>query len=180
LPSHPGKDQIVTNFAEELASAATDAPDRPAVRLDAQTLTYAALEGAVARAVGVLRDEGVGVGDRVGILLPNVPYFPIVYYAVLRLGAVVVPMNPLLKAREVAYHLSDAGAEVLLAWQGFETESVAGAAAAGARCTLVTPGDFEDKLAAVKPVTAVADRSDDDAAVIIYTSGTTGKPKVRC
>ncbi|MEO6317923.1 MAG: long-chain fatty acid--CoA ligase [Acidimicrobiales bacterium] len=167
----------MTNFAEELASAATDAPDRPAIRLDAQTLTYAALDGAVARAVGVLRGEGVGVGDRVGILLPNVPYFPIVYNAVLRLGAVVVPMNPLLKAPEVAYHLADAGAEVLLAWHGFETESVAGAATAGARCTLVRPGDFEDRLAAVEPVNAVVERSNDDAAVIIYTSGTTGKPK---
>jgi len=167
----------VANFAEELAAAAADAPDRPAVRLDSQTLSYVALDSAVARAAGVLRDEGVGVGDRVGILLPNVPYFPIVYYAVLRLGAVVVPMNPLLKAPEVAYHLSNAGAGLLLAWHGFETESVAGCQAAGAQSLLVTPGDFEDRLGRVGAVSEAAERSDDDAAVIIYTSGTTGKPK---
>nr|MBA3303383.1 AMP-binding protein [Acidimicrobiia bacterium] len=167
----------MANFAEELAAAAADAPDRPAVRLDSQTLSYVALDSAVARAAGVLRDEGVGVGDRVGILLPNVPYFPIVYYAVLRLGAVVVPMNPLLKAPEVAYHLSNAGAGLLLAWHGFETESVAGCQAAGAQSLLVTPGDFEDRLGRVGAVSEAAERSDDDAAVIIYTSGTTGKPK---
>jgi len=56
----------------------------------------------------------VKAGDRVGMQLPNVPYFPIVYYALLRLGAIVVPMNPLLKGNEVAYHLSDAGARLMV------------------------------------------------------------------
>ena len=167
----------MTNFATELETAAADAPERPAVRLDAHTLTYAALDAAVAQGAGLLREAGVGVGDRVGILLPNVPYFPIVYYAVLRLGAVVVPMNPLLKSAEVAYHLRDAGARWLLAWHGFDIEARAGCEAADAECILVTPGDFEDRLTRAQPVPAAANRADDDAAVIIYTSGTTGKPK---
>ena len=71
------------------------------------------------RAAGLLRAQGVEPGDRVGMQLPNVPYFPIVYFGALRLGAVVVPMNPLLKGREVAYHLCDSGAKVLVAWHGF-------------------------------------------------------------
>jgi acyl-CoA synthetase (AMP-forming)/AMP-acid ligase II len=92
----------VTNFAQELVVAAADVPERPAVKLDDRTLSYGALEGAVALTAGALRARGVRVGDRVGMQLPNVPYFPIAYYAVMRLGAVVVPLNPLLKGDEVA------------------------------------------------------------------------------
>ncbi len=74
---------------------------------------------------------------------PNVPYFPIVYFGVLRLGAVVVPMNPLLKEKEVGYHLSDSGAKVMLGWQDFEDAARAGSEQAGAECILVRPEEFE-------------------------------------
>jgi long-chain acyl-CoA synthetase len=99
----------VTNFAHEVAVAASEHPDHPAIKLDDLVLNYQLLNEATARAAGLLRSRGVGVGDRVGLQLPNVPYFPVVYFGALRLGAVVVPMNPLLKEREVAYHLSDSG-----------------------------------------------------------------------
>ena len=105
------------------------------------------------------------------------PYFPIAYYGALRLGAVVVPMNPLLKDREVAYHLSDSGAKVIVAWHGFAQPAEGGAAEAGAACILVTPGEFDQRLAAAEAVEEVVERADDDPAVIIYTSGTTGTPK---
>ena len=105
------------------------------------------------------------------------PYFPVLYFGALRLGAVVVPMNPLLKAREVAYHLSDSGAKVILAWHGFAEAARGGAEEAGAECLLATPGEFEQTLGAAEPVEEIADREDDDPAVIIYTSGTTGTPK---
>jgi long-chain acyl-CoA synthetase len=167
----------VTNFAQELVVAAADAPERPAVRFDDRTLSYGALEGAVALTAGALRARGVRVGDRVGLQLPNVPYFPIAYYAVMRLGAVVVPMNPLLKRDELAYHLSDAGARLMLGWHEFEEECGIGAAKADAECILVEPGEFEGLLDREVPVDEVVDRADDDAAVIIYTSGTTGRPK---
>src|ERR1700710_72399 len=87
----------MTNFAHELEAAVAEAPDRPAVRMDDIVLNYAALDAAVARAAGLLRARGVGPGDRVGLQMPNVPYFPIIYYGELRLGAVVVPLKPLLK-----------------------------------------------------------------------------------
>jgi len=167
----------MSNFGAQTVAAAAEAPDRPAIRLDDQTLTYGALDAAVARAAGMLRAEGVGAGDRVGVVLPNVPYFPLVYYAILRLGAVVVPMNPLLKGGEVAYHLSDSGAGLLLGWHGFGAECQAGSGAAGARCVVVTPGDFDARLERSEPVEEVTERADDDPAVIIYTSGTTGTPK---
>jgi long-chain acyl-CoA synthetase len=167
----------MTNFAHELEAAVAEAPDRPAVRLDDLVLTYAALDAAAARAAGLLRARGIGPGDRVGLQMPNVPYFPIIYYGALRLGAVMVPMNPLLKEREVAYHLSDSGARLLLAWEGFAGAAEAGAHAAGAECLLVSPGAFEGLLGEAEPVAEIAAREDGDPAVIIYTSGTTGTPK---
>jgi len=167
----------MTNFAEQLSAAVADDPERPAVKLDDVVLNYGALEAGVARAAGLLRSRGVEPGDRVGMQLPNVPYFPIVYFGALRIGAVVVPMNPLLKDREVAYHLSDSGSKVLVAWHGFAEAAEAGCEQAGAECILAAPGEFEQLLGGADPVEEVVDRADDDPAVIIYTSGTTGTPK---
>ncbi len=90
--------------------AAGHDPDHIALRLDEIALNYAALDGASAHLAGLLAERGIVRGDRVGIMLPNVPHFPVCYYGALRRGAVVVPMNVLLKRREVAYYLSDSGA----------------------------------------------------------------------
>jgi long-chain acyl-CoA synthetase len=167
----------MTNFATVLAEAAEHHPDRPAVKLDDAVLTYRLLHGATAHAAGLLHAKGVGPGDRVGLQLPNVPYFPVVYFGALRLGAVVVPLNPLLKGREVEYALKDSGAKVLIAWHQFGEAATQGAQAAHAECILVTPGEFEPLLGEAQPVTELADRADEDPAVIVYTSGTTGTPK---
>src|SRR3954452_22447984 len=167
----------MTNFAHELAAAVADDPDRPAIKLDDLVLSYGLFDAGVQRAAGLLHARGVEAGDRVGMQLPNVPYFPVVYFAALRLGAIVVPMNPLLKGREVGYHLSDSGAKVLVAWHGLAEPAQAGAAETGAECIIVTPGEFEQALGEAEPVEEIADRADDDPAVIIYTSGTTGTPK---
>ena len=94
--------------------------------------------------VGVLREKGVEPGDRVGIMLPNVPYFPVVYYGVLRAGGVVVPMNVLLKGREVEFYLEDPGAKLVFAWHDFAEAAEQGASEAGADCVLVKPGEFEE------------------------------------
>src|SRR3954452_24958546 len=167
----------MTNFAEELTKAAAEAGDRPAVKLDDIVLNYAVLDAAAARAAGLLRAKGIGAGDAVGLQMPNVPYFPVLYYGALRLGAVLVPMNPLLKAREVEYHLADSGARVIAAWHGFAEAAQDGAAGAGAECVLVTPGEFEGLLGDADLIDEIAERDDAAPAVIIYTSGTTGMPK---
>jgi long-chain acyl-CoA synthetase len=167
----------MTNFAEQLPTAAAGDPERPAVKLDDLVLSYAVLDTTSARAAALLREKGVRAGDRVGMQLPNVPYFPIVYFGALRLGAVLVPMNPLLKEKEVAYHLSDSGARVMVGWHQFADPAQAGSEEAGAEAIITTPGEFEELIAAAEPVDEVADRADDDPAVIIYTSGTTGTPK---
>ena len=85
----------------------------PAIRLDDLVLDYSELREAAGRVTSLLSSLGVVAGDRVGIMLPNVPAFPMAFYGALGAGAVVVPMNPMLKSREVAYYLSDSGAKVL-------------------------------------------------------------------
>jgi len=164
------------NLASLLTDSAARDPQRTAIKLDAAELTYAQLDGASAHLAGLLAQHGFQPGDRVGVMLPNVPYFPVVYYGILRAGGVVVPMNVLLKEREVAFYLEDSGAKLLFAWGDFAEEARPGAAAAGAELVEVAPG-FEAQVGAAPAQTAVADVADDDTAVILYTSGTTGKPK---
>ncbi|MEZ0070540.1 long-chain acyl-CoA synthetase [Streptacidiphilus sp. MAP12-20] len=167
----------MTNLAHHLVALATRDGDAPAIRLGDALLTYAELDEASARVAGLLRDRGVRPGDRVGCMLPNVPQFAAAYYGILRAGAVVVPMNVLLKAREVAFYLGDSRAGLVLAWHGFAEDALAGAATAGAECLLVTPGEFESLLADTPAQAGVAERDTSDTAVILYTSGTTGTPK---
>jgi long-chain acyl-CoA synthetase len=165
----------MASLTSVLREAAADHAYRPAVRMDAEVLTYADLWDAAARVAGLLATLGVEPGDRVGIMLPNVPAFPIAYYGTLAAGGVVVPMNPLLKSREVAYYLGDSGAKVLFAWHGAAGEAAKGAADTGAR--VVDVADPLLTLADQDPAQVTADRGDDDDAVILYTSGTTGRPK---
>ena len=165
------------NLASTIIAAGRQDPDHVAVKLDDVELSFAALDGATTHLAGLLGEHGVGRGDRVGIMLPNLPHFPVCYYGTLRAGAVVVPMNVLLKRREVAYYLSDSGARLLFAWEGFAEEAQAGADEAGAECIVVTMTGFAELVGAATPVTDVVETADEDTAVILYTSGTTGQPK---
>jgi long-chain acyl-CoA synthetase len=167
----------MTNLALGLAEANDMYPGRAAVRLDGVVLTYEELDERSARVAGLLAARGVEPGDRVGLMLANVPQFPMLYYGVLRAGAVVVPMNPMLKAREVEYYLGDSGARLIFAWHAVADEAAKGAEAAGVGFVSVVPEAFGRLLDDHAPVTGVTSRANDDTAVILYTSGTTGKPK---
>jgi long-chain acyl-CoA synthetase len=167
----------MTNLSSLLDQAAADQPDRPALRMDDLVLTYAQWREAAGRMSTLLASAGIEPGDRVGLMLPNVPAFPIAFYGALAAGAVVVPMNPMLKSREVGYYLSDSGARVVLAWQAAAGEAAKGAADAGAQSIAVATPDLADLLAEHAPATEQPGRGNDDDAVILYTSGTTGKPK---
>jgi long-chain acyl-CoA synthetase len=147
------------------------------LRLGDTKVSFAEFDDASARVAGILVGRGLQLGDRVGIMLPNLLSFPPIYYGVLRAGGVVVPMNPLLKSREVAFYLGDSSARWIFAFTGFADEASKGAAETGAECLVVTPGEFEQTLAAVVPDTRVIEREAEDTAVILYTSGTTGQPK---
>jgi long-chain acyl-CoA synthetase len=165
------------NLANILTETAVRHPDRTALRLDETELAYAQLEDASARVAALLQGYGVRPADRVGIMLPNVPQFAACYYGVLRAGGIVVPMNVLLKGREVGFYLGDPEAQVCFAWHGFAEQARAGAAEAGAEPIVVEPGSFETLLEQVGPASEVVEREGDDTAVLLYTSGTTGTPK---
>lgn len=172
----------MTNLASNLVSTAARLPEQPALIFDEHRLSYRQLDQASAAVAGYLRVRGVEPGDRIALMLPNVPAFAVIYYAALRAGAVVVPMNPLFKTREIEYYLRDSGASMLFAMPAITAEAAAAADAVGVP---FVPIDGADTIAlgpilqsaGAAPSTDVVDRADDDTAVILYTSGTTGSPK---
>ena len=171
-------ERMNSNIACWLSDRASSDPSLPAIKQGEHVLTYAALDGAAARCATLLADRGVTAGDRVALIMPNVAYFPIAYYAILRLGAVVVPMNPLLKAGEVSYAWNDAGVKVAVVFAMFAEEAAKAAEVTGTDVLVVTPGEFEQTLAGAEPHEGgPVVRTGDDTAVILYTSGTTGSPK---
>ncbi|HEX5923339.1 MAG TPA: AMP-binding protein, partial [Baekduia sp.] len=101
----------MSNLATILTETVEAHPDRVAIKLDDLELPYTVIDQGAARVAGLLAQNGVQAGDRVGLMLPNVPYFPLAFFGILRVGAIVVPMNPLLKDREVAFYLRDSGAK---------------------------------------------------------------------
>jgi len=164
----------MTNLAGNLNRTATEQGNRVAVRLDDVALSYADLDALAARVAGRLAEWGMRPGDRIGVMLPNVPAFAVIYYGVLRAGGVVVPMNPLLKGREVEHYLGDSGARLAFAWTTAAAEAVAGA---GAAQVLTVDAGTLDEIAGWPSAPGVVERADADTAVILYTSGTTGTPK---
>ena len=171
------------SIASILAESAVRHADRPAVVMGDLTLTYAQLWEQARRYAGVLRERGVGEGDKVALLLPNTPHFPMAYFGVLALGAVAVPVHALLKSEEIEYVLTDSGARTLICAAPLLGEGAKGAELAGVPVLAVMEGgdasvERIDVLAGdATPVEALVWREADDTAVVLYTSGTTGKPK---
>jgi long-chain acyl-CoA synthetase len=166
------------NLARLLTDTAVAHPHRVALRLDQHTVTYEELAASSACVAGLLAAQGIAPGDRVAIMLHNVPEFGSLYYGILRAGAVVVPMNPLLKAREVTYYLTDSGARTIFAWPTAAEEVAAALERTdGTTMTVVEPESFGALLADQERLDGVVDRDAEETAVILYTSGTTGQPK---
>ncbi|PRY17113.1 long-chain-fatty-acid--CoA ligase [Kineococcus rhizosphaerae] len=165
------------SFAGAIAEHARTRPDDVAVRLDDHALTWRDLDDATARVAGWLRAQRVRPGDRVALVAPNVPEFPVLYHGALRAGAVVVPMNPLLRGREVNHHFRDSGASLALVWSAVAEAAHAGAVGTATRVVEVGPGTLPTLLAGVEPDPAGHEPAPGDTAVILYTSGTTGAPK---
>jgi long-chain acyl-CoA synthetase len=185
----------VLNLASLLEQQARLTPDREAVVSGPHRLTYRQVNAMAAQVASGLRALGLGPGDHIALSCPNLPYFPIAYYGILKLGGVVVPLNVLLKPREIAYHLADSQAEALLVFEG--TAELPMAAMARAGCDEVpdcrhlivmtadpkSPSPVERALTlgqvmhTQSPVGEAHPTRPDDTAVILYTSGTTGQPK---
>ncbi|WP_347057725.1 long-chain fatty acid--CoA ligase [Blastococcus sp. HT6-30] len=166
----------MTNLAQNLLDSAAEGADRTALRMDEAELTYGQFRDAALRVAASLQARGVQPGDRVGLVLPNVLAFPVVFYGALLAGAAVVPMNPLLKAREVQYFLEDSGARVVVTLETTAGPVREAADAVGAEAVVVGPAS-PTELMADEPLGAPVERSDEDLAVVLYTSGTTGQPK---
>ncbi len=175
------------NLATTLREARNAKPDHPLCHISDLTFSYAQVDEISGRVASALLGSGLRRGDKVAVQLPNLPQFIFTYFAILKAGLVMVPLNPLLKAPEVAYQLQDSESRILITFEGFADEAVAGARQAGDVPTYVVnlPGHdqrpqgtrhydelyFADDTGDIEPTDA------DDTAVIIYTSGTTGKPK---
>ncbi len=183
------------NLSIFLEDSARKYPARDAVVLGDTRLTYAQVDGAANQVANLLVSRGIEPGDKVALSCANIPYFPIVYNGILKAGGVVVPLNVLLKGREVAYHLKDSDAKAYFCFEGtadlpIGTEGHKGFEQVDA-CTdffLITadpsadsPIDGAETMgAAVKdqsPVFETVLRDENEGAVILYTSGTTGQPK---
>jgi len=163
---------------------------RPALISGATTLSYAALHGAVQRFAGALRSLGVKPGQHVALLLPNVPQFTIAYFGGHYAACPVVPLNVLLTADEIVYHLTDSDAVAVIVWEGFLPQALAALARIDScRHVIVAHADAGDMsapdgavsynalVAGSEPLEETAPTNADDTAVILYTSGTTGRPK---
>jgi len=160
-----------------LQGSAAQQPDRVALRLENRSLRYADLDRAARGVASALQARGIEPGQRVALMIPNVPEFSIAYFGILYAGATVVPLNVLLSAPEVEYHLRDSDSRLLIAHSLFAEPASDGAERAGV--PLISADDAEglSALAAGKGVEGLAPTRPGDTAVILYTSGTTGKPK---
>jgi long-chain acyl-CoA synthetase len=167
----------MSSLVDGLVQAATTFGERPALRLGEASVSYSQLDELSSRVAAMLRRQGLDSAGRVGVMLPNITAFPPIYYGILRAGGVVVPMNPLLKSREISFYLADSGAQLMFASAAFADEAQKGAAESGATCVVVNPGEFELSLSAFAPDPTTVEPAPADTAVILYTSGTTGKPK---
>jgi long-chain acyl-CoA synthetase len=180
--THPSYSTI--SVAAILKETAERHPDNVAVVVGGTEYTYAQLWRETRGYAGALKALGVGVGDPVAILIPNVADFPRAYYGILSLGGIVVPIHALLKADEIEYVLRDSGATLLVCAAPLLGEGAKGAAQAGIPViSVLAPepvGDIPqlERLAAeAVPIDTYVPRQPSDTATILYTSGTTGKPK---
>jgi long-chain acyl-CoA synthetase len=176
------------NLASIIEESARRYPGEMAIRYDDARLTYADLKESVHRTANALLGLGLSDGDRVALMMPNHPEFTVAYFGILLAGMVVVPLNTLLIADEVAYHLEDCGAAGFIAWEGYE-EVVRAAVERVASCRYLVlatrdpnsrpkgPSSFHGLLQEAAPKADLAQTMPDDTAVILYTSGTTGRAK---
>src|SRR3954447_8229255 len=135
------------NLATILREGALAHPDKPMLHIGPLTFSYARVDELSGQVAAGLRAAGLGRGDALALQLPNVPEFVFAYFGALKAGLTVVPLNPLLKAPEIGYHLSDSGARLLVAFGAFAEEAAKGVADAGDIELFVVPSSPESSPA---------------------------------
>ena len=177
------------NLAYFLEVSAERFPKKTAVILDNFRMSYPELAAAAKKVANILKERGIKKGDKVALMIPNTPHFPIIYYGILTAGATVVPINCLLKSNEIQFQLEDSDAELFFAWKDFydeasraflQTETCHHFVVVNALTDTETPAvgeAFVPLLMSAPGEFDMIQTMPEDTAVILYTSGTTGTPK---
>jgi len=175
------------NIATMLRESADANPDKPLCHINELSFTYAQVDEISGRVASALLATGLQRGDKVALQLPNLPQFLFTYFGLMKAGLVMVPLNPLLRAPEVTYHLQDSEAKVLITFEMFAEEAFKGASELEGITTYVVnmPGSdvrpegtkHFDELYFADDTRDIVPTGGDETAVLLYTSGTTGKPK---
>ncbi len=192
---HDHQNSIMLNLSIILEDSARRYPGKNAFTFMDTTLNYAQINGAANQVANGLKSSGIKPGDKVALSCLNIPYFPIVYYGILKAGGVVVPLSVLLKEDEIAYHLNDSDAKAYFCFIGTEDLPMGKMGWAGfqnasncqnfymmmPKAEMPSPIDGSSSLGSLmegqSPVFSSIATAANDTAVIIYTSGTTGRPK---
>jgi len=180
---------MTLNLATAVKTGAQDHPQRTALILGDRRWTWAEFEHDVSCLATGLRGLGLEPGERIALMIPNVPEFTIAYFAAHWAGLVVVPLNVLLTADEVAYHLEDSEASALVAFDSFLEAARPGFDRSDHCTRLIVAGEAEESdaeagdlvqaqlIACSEPMADTAPTCESDTAVLLYTSGTTGRAK---
>ncbi len=175
------------NLAIMLRESAIDVPDKDFLRSASGAMTFAEVDTTSGKVAAGLRLLGLDPGEKVAVRLANVPEFVISYFGILKAGLTMMPLNPLLKAAEIAYHLDDSDSRMLITATMLEDEVLTALDKVGSVAPVVVgeydPSRWPADTRAFADVLAAEDDGDiwpcsaDDTAVLLYTSGTTGQPK---
>jgi len=183
------------NLSVLLEDSAKRYPEKTAYIFMDVKMSFAAVNAAANQVANGLRDIGIEPGDKVALSCPNLLQFPVLYFGIIKAGAIVVPLNVLLKTDEIAYHLRDSDAKAYFCFCG-TPELPLGAMGHAAFIKAdacehfymimpkagMRPGDeslhtLEDLMSGRPADFEMHPTSAEDTCVLIYTSGTTGKPK---
>jgi long-chain acyl-CoA synthetase len=194
----PGSTSL--NLASIITHHARLSPDRVAVVWENVRLTYGELDKLSNRVANALVEMNIGHGDKVTLICPNLPLFPIVYYGIMKAGAAVVPLNVLFAPREIAYHLADSDAKAVFVFEGTDDLPLAqrtqeafdgvgtcehlvvmtkdgGTRTSSSACEISFVPHADKDVRDPSETFQMVPTSPDDTCAILYTSGTTGQPK---